>query len=298
MTKEEFLKEELRDDYLVTSDMKKVWYIELDILKEFIRVCNKYNLKYFADGGTLLGVIRHKGFIPWDDDIDIAMLREDYDELVKIGPKEFKHPYFFQTPYTDKYYYQAHAKIRNSNTTEMAKYEFNKKYNRGIFIDIFPLDNLPDNNKYFVVQQRQIRFFYKLFTNHFRYDRVKNKTFKRNFVHFLVNIFFTFVSYPYLYKCFEKVCSKYNNISTSKIGLLSFLPDDSRFYNRRESYHTSTMMPFEDIELPVPIGYDDILRLGYGNYMEPARNVNWHSEAIFDTEISYIDYVNKHNQFY
>ncbi|MDR2410347.1 MAG: LicD family protein, partial [Bacteroidales bacterium] len=190
MTKEEYLKEEVRDNYFVSSDMKKVWYIELDILKEFIKVCNKYNLRYFADGGTLLGAIRHKGFIPWDDDIDIAMLREDYDKLVKIGPKEFKHPYFFQTPYTDKYYYQGHAKIRNSNTTGISRHEFNKKFNRGIFIDIFPLDNIPDHNRHFIIQQRQIRFFYKLFTNRFRYDRVVNKTFKRNLVHFFVNIIF------------------------------------------------------------------------------------------------------------
>lgn len=97
-----FLEEEVRCGYTVTRKMKEVWAVELDLLKEFKRVCNKYDLKYCADGGTLLGAIRHQGFIPWDDDLDIAMLRKDFEKLNEVAPAEFKKPYFWQTEETDK----------------------------------------------------------------------------------------------------------------------------------------------------------------------------------------------------
>lgn len=89
-----FFREEIRNDYLVPAAMKRAWACQLDLLKELLRVCDKYNLKCWADYGTLLGAVRHKGYIPWDDDIDMVMLREDYDKLVEIADKELKHPYF------------------------------------------------------------------------------------------------------------------------------------------------------------------------------------------------------------
>ena len=91
--------EETRQNYLISKEMKQVWACELDLLKKLLQVCEKYNLKCWADAGTLIGAIRDHGFIPWDDDIDVAMLREDYDKLVSIADKEFAHPYFFQTIY-------------------------------------------------------------------------------------------------------------------------------------------------------------------------------------------------------
>lgn len=82
--------------YFVTEQQKKIWNIEINILVEFMRVCNKNNLKFFVAHGTLLGAVRHKGFIPWDDDIDVNMPRKDFDKLVKISKKEFEQPFFFK----------------------------------------------------------------------------------------------------------------------------------------------------------------------------------------------------------
>ena len=88
-----FFDEEIRCDFLVTKERKKIWAIGLDLLLEFDRVCKKYNLSYFLIHGSLLGAIRHNGFIPWDDDIDVAMLRSDYNNLMNIAAKEFSNQY-------------------------------------------------------------------------------------------------------------------------------------------------------------------------------------------------------------
>lgn len=139
-----FLAEEIRNDYLITSEMKKLWSVQLDLLKKFDEVCKKHKLKYFAIGGTLLGAVRHSGYIPWDDDIDLGMMRNDYDRLIEVAETEFNHPYFLQSAYSDIDYANLHIKLRNSDTLCATKYDFEFKYNKGVFIDIFPLDRIPD----------------------------------------------------------------------------------------------------------------------------------------------------------
>ena len=140
----EFFKEEERCGFTVSADMKKVWAAQLDLLERFQEVCHRHGLRFFASGGTLLGAIRHKGYIPWDEDIDIMMMREDYEKLLAIAPQEFTAPYFFQTAWNDKQYSRGHAQLRNSNTTAVLADEADRHYpfNQGIFIDIFPLVRL------------------------------------------------------------------------------------------------------------------------------------------------------------
>ena len=146
---EHFLEGETRDGYYVSPEMKKVWAVELDLLNEFMRVCKKHNLRWFADGGTILGTMRHGGFIPWDDDIDVMMMREDYEKLNKIAPTEFKHPYFWATELTDPGLNHGYAQLQNIQTTAILKHHLPKKFtfHQGIFLDIFPVDNISADEK-------------------------------------------------------------------------------------------------------------------------------------------------------
>ena len=138
---EGWLEPEEKWGFQVTRQRKEIWAVELDLLHELDRVCKKHGLTFFADSGTMLGAIRHKGFIPWDDDIDVAMMRDEYEQLCKIAGEEFSYPYFFQTEYTDHGTLRGHAQLRNSMTTAVLKDENHTQYpfNQGIFIDIFPL---------------------------------------------------------------------------------------------------------------------------------------------------------------
>ena len=115
---------------------------QLDILKAFIKVCNKYNLEYFLVYGTALGAIRHKGFIPWDDDIDVAMPRKDYDKYIELQKEYEGTPYFIQTFKSDPCYIYNYAKLRDSSTTFLENAFKNHRINQGVFIDVFPVDGM------------------------------------------------------------------------------------------------------------------------------------------------------------
>ena len=106
------------------SVLRRLQQTEFEILKEFDRICKKHNIQYFLDSGTALGAARHKGFIPWDDDIDVGMLRSDYEHFLEICPKELEQKYFLQTIETDPGCPCLFAKIRKNGTI----YQENEKH--------------------------------------------------------------------------------------------------------------------------------------------------------------------------
>ena len=120
--------------------LHQLWHHELKILDEIDRICKKNGLQYYLMWGTLIGAVRHQGFIPWDDDIDISMPREDYRRFLKIAAKELSEEFFLQTVKTDKFYPSFFAKVRLKNTAFYAEKDKNVKRHHGIFVDIIPMD--------------------------------------------------------------------------------------------------------------------------------------------------------------
>ena len=147
--------------------LKKLQDTELDILCEIDRVCKKNNIRYFIMYGTLLGAVRHKGFIPWDDDIDIVMPRIDYEKFLSIASKELKSKYIIDFINTNKNYYLPFAKIKNKNTSFIEKNAVNYDGNNGIWVDIFPYDNYKTNKKsaLFNLKFKIILFFHAIMIN-------------------------------------------------------------------------------------------------------------------------------------
>ena len=265
--------------------MKHVWAVEINLLEQLLDVCRKHNLRVWVADGTLLGAVRHKGFIPWDNDIDVCMLRDDYDRLLQIGPDAFKHPYFLQTPYTDKRYYHGHAQLRNSETAAIRPSDSYRPFNHGIFIDIFPLDAVSEDEERRQYVSRRVRkvtrFLYAYDTPILLSGRI-GLVFRK-------------------WKCRWQVWRKgwqniyheaddtlrSTDIKQSKyVAEISFSGYD--FLLDKHIFDDTVMLPFENIEVPAPKDYDGFLRAVYGNnYMTPLQTATAHDDVLFDTTRSY-----------
>ena len=128
---------------LTQEQLRKMQQIEVEMADELDRVCRKHNIRYSLDGGSMLGAVRHKGFIPWDDDMDFCMLREDYEKLKAVSNELNPDICFFQDHDTDPNYRWGYAKLRRTGTTFVRLGQEHMKYKTGIAIDIFPLDDVP-----------------------------------------------------------------------------------------------------------------------------------------------------------
>ena len=126
-------------------DIKKLQAVELEALKEIARICEKENIKWFLVGGSVLGAVRHKGFIPWDDDIDIGMFRPDYERFIAVCKKYLSDKYFLQTLLTDKNYHLGYAKIRVNGTLYVQENVAHRDMHHGVFVDVYPIDEVPDS---------------------------------------------------------------------------------------------------------------------------------------------------------
>lgn len=203
---------------ITNDEIKK---IELNILDEFVNFCNKNNLKYYLVYGTLLGAVRHNGFIPWDDDIDIGMLRDDYNKMIKIlkSKKDFITDHIkLKTPYSNNYQYPF-SKIIDTRTFVREK-TMKKKYTTSVWIDIFPIDYVPDN------ESKAMKFIYKikkmrkyLFYSIER-EYIAGNLLKKILGFFLIPIISVFYQIFNIKKLIDKKAQKYNSNKFKNIAFV------------------------------------------------------------------------------
>lgn len=286
------LNEEVIDGHLVTAETKKLWAVEMDLARHLLEVCAKHNLKIWATDGTLLGAVRHKGFIPWDDDMDFCMMREDYDKLIEIGPNEFHDPYFFQSFYTDEHSWGAVTKLRRSDTAAIERYyQMRKDFNRGIFIDIFVLDAIPDDEKKFKRTFRRASFLRNMLK---RYEMMNPRCFplKTRIKHAALSAFVKLYNPQKMHKKIEEILAGNRICDNEYCGLLDYYAlegrDISRWKRRNKHFFDETIyLPFCDMQVPAPKGYDGLLKVVYGDYMKPVKGTQSHGHVVLDFDHSY-----------
>ena len=296
-----FLPEE-RDGYLVTSTVKKVWAAELDLLNEFSKVCAEHNLKWFVHAGTMLGAVRHHGYIPWDDDVDVVMPRKDYEKLCAIAPSVFSYPYFFQNDDTDPCFAKNFSRLRNSLTTAIVKNYVSRKYpfNQGVYIDIFPFDNIPDDggqrNRYYEELTRLNRQSWHLMDIVHRYHPRKELSVAKQIKFFIKHLFAKYVlckqdEYKLKMKQHYDLVTKYNHTETKCVGE-SIVPPLGRWKWKREWVDNVVYMQFEMLSVPVPAGYAECLEAGFGKDWRVPKQVGaLHGSILFDVDKPYTEYL-------
>lgn len=288
-----FLQEEVRCEYVVSAKMKRVWAIQLDLLEVFSRVCEENGLRYFLDGGTLLGAVRHGGFIPWDDDVDVIMPRADYDRLCKIAAQVFPNPYFFQTALTEPGLFRTHAQLRNSSTTGYILQDAPLSINKGIFLDIFILDGLPNSPLLSELHKQVVEFSKKLLLLAYNTE-YGHLTLCKRILYRTFHLLLKAISFQNCYRFFDQqILARYSRRDTLTVGDLT-LGWRENVHWKREWFSDYIYMPFEHLHLRVPIGYDSVLITQYGNYQEippqAQRGQNQHGELFLDPDRPYTFY--------
>ena len=288
---EHFFDEEVRNGYTVTSKMKEVWAVELDLLSQLQRVFEKYEIQYFAYAGTALGAVRHNGFIPWDDDIDLIVSRENFEKLCKVAKKEFKYPYFFQTEESDYGCVTGLAKLRNSETTMIlnSHKSRNFKFNQGIFVDIFVYDNIPDDKterELFFKQIEDLKAKTLKFRNTFHCDKAELHTLKGKIKNVCENIIrISHIQNPF-YKKTSSLCQKYNSVKTEYVAdIFSF----TKVLTTKSKYWEDFVeQSFEFLKLSVSKDFNAYLAEHFGDWKNPRMLPPDHGfESICDTGKSY-----------
>lgn len=239
---------------ITTEMIKRLQQIELKMLEIFIQICEKENLKYYLSGGTLLGAVRHKGFIPWDDDIDVRMPRIDYEKFLLCANKYLPDYYFLQTYKTEYETPFGFAKIRDNRTIYKEKAIKNFNINHGVWIDIFPLDFCPRHcflfNIYRVFLQNRIQS---------RFD-IK-KTPKQKFLQFVS--YFICPSYDEAVFVLEKYLQFYRKDT----GLMANFYGGKKDIMPTKWYGEGIELTFEHLKVKGPKEYNKYLTQLYGDYM-------------------------------
>lgn len=274
----DFLQEEWRDGFFVDKKRKALWQTELNIIAEIDRICLKYDIGYCVLGGALIGAVRHKGFIPWDDDMDIGMLRDDYNAFISVAEKELSDEFELQEGTRDPNYYDVIIRVRDKKTTGILRRDLGRETNNGIFIEIYPLDSVNPNR--FLLKSQLIKF--RVLNNILHFycypDRTTIKKRMETLVaKFSVNIF----GREKIYRRLCKVVSKYNGKGYPYVDILVTRYNCKYLYDDIKDRIT---VPYEYLNLYIPKGYDRCLSTTYGDYMKmppEEKRIEHHKKVVY-----------------
>ena len=288
----DYFKTEVRDGFEVPSMMKRAWAAQMEVLHVVADVCNKNEIRYFADFGTLLGAVRHKGMIPWDDDIDICVVREEYNRLIEILPYQLPYGFVVAGMYADSERLQEAAFVPHLrviadetlwNFNDYMRYFHGFPYQR-VGIDIFPIDYISRDDGFVDIQKNIVRLGIILLRD---WDElIEQKMLDAYLEEFskLCNVNFdkqTNIK-NYIWRVIDKISSICDRNESDYCTNFAIWLKNERCWFPKECYNTFIRIPFENFSVNAPKMYDEVLKAEFGeNYMTPIMGGAGHDQPFY-----------------
>lgn len=287
----DFFKTEVRDGFEIPAMMKRAWAAQMEVLHVVAGVCKNNGIRYFADGGTLLGAVRHKGMIPWDDDIDICVVREEYNRLIQVLPKALPHGFVVAGMYADserlqKAAFVPHLRVIADETlwnfNDYMRYFHGFPYQR-VGIDIFPMDYISRDIGITNVQRQIIRLGIETLRD---WNKLEENGMLDEYVNGfqkLCNVSFDNVNNVknYMWKIIDKISSISYREEADYITNIFYWLDNDNYKMKKECYDYTIELPFENMNIVAPEMYDEVLRAEYGDYMVPVKGAADHDYPFY-----------------
>lgn len=254
------------------DELRSLQLSELEILQMFKQLCESNHLRFYITAGTLLGAVRHQGFIPWDDDIDVVMPRKDYDKLRDICKSELPSDYYFQDSFTEENFPYFFSKIRKCGTEVYEPCLDKVNIRKGIYIDILPLDACPKRDKSAYIFFKFIGLFSSVYMGKVNADFVCGYT--KKYIRFLYSILvkLPLTTIRSMRENAVRFCGKFCDWKRlCTVGGAHGYPAET--YDAAW-FDGEMALPFEGHLFPVPVGWDQLLKNMYGNYMQSPDEEN------------------------
>ncbi|MCI9319130.1 MAG: LicD family protein [Lachnospiraceae bacterium] len=294
----EFFQEEVRSGFTVDSMMKRVWAAQLEVLQRVAEICKEEKIRQYAFWGTLLGAVRHKGFIPWDDDIDIAMPREDYLKFLGAAKTRLPEGYRLLDVYHEPEWQQSFARVVNGDTIDISEKRL-KAFHGCPFvvgIDIFPLDEWAEEEAKRNYQQEVLKIVRTLAVALLKEEKAEESI--KQQLHdivmegvealeegFGIEIDKSENILNQLCRFYDRVCME-GNFQTSG-AYAAYAIDNDKYDCRydKEWFRSTETFSFENSSVLVPCGYKEILTELFGDYMTPVRTFEGHSYPFYGEQL-------------
>lgn len=250
------------------EDLRKAQLLMLKILKEVHRVCEENNIKYFLSDGTLIGAVRHNGFIPWDDDVDIGMLRGEYEKFCTVAPEKLGDEYFFQTTETDSGYGLQFGKVmlRGTRWIESAAQLTNREH-VGVYIDIFPYDKICRNKLEQKFHYLKYRLVIGVIYIKQQYKFAAKLTLAQKIKRAIKIIAASIIPLRLFLKWRDCICCKYENYGIENVLVTKYGGNFYKNQNELKVFTEFELHQFENEMFYIPKNYDIVLKNLYGDYM-------------------------------